>query len=155
MQVNNVYVPWTVDRVKKYAALIVRYFVWYGVIELALHFVYVSALRFEPELVKKMNMWTISGLGFTFGQFFCLKYVFFYGITRPFVMMDGIEPPNHPKCIARIHLYSDMWRYFDEGLYKFMHRLCEESFNSFHNFTTFFSIGIFMNRLSQKPARTF
>ena len=67
-------------------------------------------------------MWTLAGLGFTIGQFFHMKYVFFYGISRPFVMADGVEPPNHPKCIARIHLYSDMWRYFDEGLHKFMHR---------------------------------
>ena len=56
------------------------------------------------------------------GQFFMMKYVFFYGITRPFMKVDGIEPPDHPKCIGRIHLYSDMWRYFDAGLHKFMHR---------------------------------
>ena len=33
---------------------------------------------------------------------------------------DGVEAPGHPACIGRVHLYSDMWRYFDAGLYEFM-----------------------------------
>ena len=116
------YVPWTLERAKKYATLLIRYLFWFALTEVLLHFFYISALRFEPEVVKKMDLWTLSGLGYAYGQFFCLKYVFFYGVTRPIVMSDGIEPCNHPKCISRIHLYSDMWRYFDEGLHKFMHK---------------------------------
>ena len=113
---------WTVNRALNYLFLILRYTFWYFVTELMLHYLYFSAFRYQPDIVKKFDMWTLSGLGYTMGQFFCLKYIFFYGISRPFVMSDGIEPPNHPKCIGRIHLYSDMWRYFDSGLYKFMHR---------------------------------
>jgi hypothetical protein len=55
-------------------------------------------------------------------HFFHMKYVFFYGLPRAFIQADNIKTPSHPKCIARIHLYSDMWRYFDTGLYKFMHK---------------------------------
>ena len=43
-----------------------------------------------------------------------------YGVSSHFARMDGVEAPGHPACIARIHLYSDMWRYFDAGLYEFM-----------------------------------
>jgi len=70
-----------------------------------------------------MDLWTLSGTGYSMGQFFHLKYVIFYGYPRAFVNADGIEARDHPKCISRIHLYSDMWRYFDTGLYKFMVRL--------------------------------
>ena len=79
-------------------------------------------MKYYDYLISNMDLWTLAGLGFSMGQFFHMKYVFFYGLVRPFVKADGIEPPNHPKCIARIHLYSDMWRHFDPGLHKFMHR---------------------------------
>ena len=78
--------------------------------------------RHETKLLSLMDLWTLAGIGYSIGQFFMMKYVFFYGITRPFMKADGIDPPDHPKCIGRIHLYSDMWRYFDAGLHKFMHR---------------------------------
>ena len=113
---------WTLKRLKNIALLVVRYVFWYCFTEVFLHFFYVSAFRYEERLVATFDMWTLAGLGFTMGQFFHIKFVFLYGISRPLLMADGIEPTNHPKCIARIHLYSDMWRYFDEGLHKFMHR---------------------------------
>ena len=95
---------------------------WYFCVEIWLHFLYTAALKHETKLLSFMDLWTLAGIGYSIGQFFMMKYVFFYGITRPFMKADGIEPPNHPKCIGRIHLYSDMWRYFDAGLHKFMHR---------------------------------
>lgn len=113
---------WTISRIKELALLFVRYMFWYACVELWLHFLYVSALRHETKLLSLMDLWTLAGIGYSIGQFFMMKYVFFYGITRPFMKADGIDPPDHPKCIGRIHLYSDMWRYFDAGLHKFMHR---------------------------------
>ena len=112
---------WTMQRLRNTIFLIFRYMFWYFVTEIGLHHLYFSAFRYQPSIASKMDMWTLGGLGYTMGQFFYMKYIFFYGINRPFVMADGIEPPYHPKCIARIHLYSDMWRYFDSGLHKFMH----------------------------------
>ncbi len=121
-KINKPFKPWTRKQLVDFVVLILRYLFWYGITEWLLHYFYVSALSANPTLVAKMDLWTLAGLVFCFGQFFCLKYVFYYGISRPFVIADGIEPPNHPKCIARIHLYSDMWRYFDEGLYKFIRK---------------------------------
>jgi len=43
-------------------------------------------------------------------------------LLKAFLDSDGIKAPSAPKCVARIHLYSDMWRYFDNGLYKFIHK---------------------------------
>merc|ERR1712096_215724 len=54
------------------------------------------------------------------GQFFQLKYVVMYGWSSFLANLDNVSAPPHPKCIGRIHLYSDMWRYFDNGLYLFM-----------------------------------
>lgn len=54
------------------------------------------------------------------GQFFHLKYFVIYGFSTAFSKMDGINPPPKPRCIAQIHLYSGMWKYFDVGLYEFL-----------------------------------
>ena len=45
-----------------------------------------------------------------------------YGWSCFLAKMDGVDAPPHPKCIGRIHLYSDMWRHFDNGLYLFMQK---------------------------------
>lgn len=37
---------------------------------------------------------------------------------------EGVSVPFLPRCIGRIHLYSQMWRYFDQGLYDFLIRYC-------------------------------
>ena len=121
-QIMTPYIPWTLDHVKKYALLLLRYLLYYALTEVFLSLLYVSALGLNHEIVQKLDMWTLTGLSYSHGQLLHLKYVFFYGISIPIVMTDGIGPRNHPKCIGRIHLYSDMWRHFDEGLYKFMHK---------------------------------
>ena len=108
--------------IKELLLLFLRYMFWFIFIEVWLHYIYASALKNDIVLLKNFDLWTFAGIGYSFGQFFMMKYVFFYGVPRPFMKADGIVPPNHPKCIGRIHLYSDMWRYFDVGLHKFMHR---------------------------------
>ena len=90
-----------------------------------------------------MNLWALCGMGYTLGQFFQLKYVdlnfllecgrhsskrgyfryvVMYGWSCFVAKLDGLDVPPHPKCIGRIHLYSDMWRHFDNGLYLFMQK---------------------------------
>jgi hypothetical protein len=54
------------------------------------------------------------------GQFFLNKYVVIYGTSSNLCYLDNVKAPSQPKCIARIHLYSDMWKHFDRGLYNFL-----------------------------------
>lgn len=54
------------------------------------------------------------------GQFFYNKYLVSYGFGLALASFDGIPTPGLPKCVGRIHLYSDMWKYFDQGLYEFL-----------------------------------
>lgn len=56
------------------------------------------------------------------GQYFHMKYVVSYGISTTLAKFENISAPDTPKCIGRIHLYSDMWRYFDNGLYVYLKR---------------------------------
>ena len=116
------YQPWTASRLKKFVSLLLRYVFWFIVTHLFSHVFYSSAMHYEPAILDAVDMWTLCGIGQAVGQFFHLKYTVFYGIPRAFFFADGMEDLPTPKCISRIHLYSDMWRHFDTGLYKFMYK---------------------------------
>ena len=74
----------------------------------------------QPHLVTKLSLWALCGMGYAMGQFFHLKYTVMYGFSCHLARTDGVPAPGHPACIGRVHLYSDMWRHFDAGLYEFM-----------------------------------
>jgi protein-cysteine N-palmitoyltransferase HHAT len=83
------------------------------------------------------------------GQFFHLKYICAYGLGIALGKYDGFRMPSRPICIGIVHLYSDMWKYFDEGLYEFLFKyiyahLCAKSSGTrrklFASFITFFFI---------------
>ncbi|KAK2587477.1 hypothetical protein KPH14_003181 [Odynerus spinipes] len=101
---------------------LMRYTFWLYFTEFALHFIYINALQYHPQIVQNLNSWALYGLGYCMGQFFLNKYVVVYGISRTLCEADDIKAPPQPKCIGRIHLYSDMWKHFDRGLYKFLIR---------------------------------
>lgn len=67
-----------------------------------------------------ISRWALYGFGIAIGQFFCLKYMIFYGLGSAIARFERIDAPNPPKCVARVHLYSNMWRYFDQGLHDFL-----------------------------------
>ena len=65
---------------------------------------------FQPHVVENLNLWALCGMGYALGQFFQLKYVIMYGTSSLLSKLDDMAAPPHPKCIGRIHVYSDMWR---------------------------------------------
>lgn len=72
------------------------------------------------KFVDKLEYVSLCGYGYAMGQFFHLKYVIQYGISTAVASFENIKVPYLPRCIGRTHLYSDMWRYFDPGLYTFL-----------------------------------
>ncbi|KAJ8973383.1 hypothetical protein NQ317_012098 [Molorchus minor] len=56
------------------------------------------------------------------GQHFHIKYIVLYGLSTTCASFENVNVPHLPRCIGRIHLYSDMWKYFDRGLYKYLVR---------------------------------
>lgn len=74
------------------------------------------------QYVTRLGAWAHYGMGYSMGVMFQLKYVVTYGLSCTVARAEQIRTPNHPKCIGRIHLYSDMWRYFDQGLYFFLRK---------------------------------
>ncbi|KAI4494412.1 hypothetical protein M0802_008904 [Mischocyttarus mexicanus] len=113
---------WNFTKAQRIIINLIRYTFWFYFTEFSLHFIYSNVLQYHPQIVDNLNPWALYGLGYCMGQFFLNKYVVIYGINRTLCEADGIEAPLPPKCIGRIHLYSDMWKSFDRGLYKFLIR---------------------------------
>ncbi|XP_054258026.1 protein-cysteine N-palmitoyltransferase Rasp-like [Macrosteles quadrilineatus] len=113
---------WTKNRVLKFLYNMIRYLFWAAVTEASLYFLYIHALQYHMSVVVRLGAWTLYGLGFLLGQFFCLKYIVVYGLIGTIANFEGYSAPPPPKCVARIHLYTDMWRVFDVGFYNFIHR---------------------------------
>lgn len=99
-----------------------RYLLWFAVTEASLFFFYQQLFSYYPNIVEKLDLWALCGMGYALGQFFQLKYVVMYGLSIHLARLDDIDAPPHPKCIGRISLYSDMWRHFDSGLYIFIQK---------------------------------
>ena len=81
---------------------------------------YHSAAVYFPYFVKEFGIWAAGGLGISLGHFFMLKYKVLYGLPSSLARVDHVLAPPGPKCVSRIHLYSEMWKDFDRGLHDFM-----------------------------------
>ncbi|XP_055541267.1 protein-cysteine N-palmitoyltransferase Rasp isoform X3 [Wyeomyia smithii] len=90
--------------------------------EIGQHLFYINIIHLDLKLIQQTNLWVLYGLGLLMAHFFFVKYVIYYGIGIAFGVFDGIEMPQKPICIGRVHLYSDMWKFFDRGLYEFLFR---------------------------------
>uniref|UniRef100_A0A1A9WFE1 Protein-cysteine N-palmitoyltransferase Rasp n=1 Tax=Glossina brevipalpis TaxID=37001 RepID=A0A1A9WFE1_9MUSC len=100
---------------------LLRALAWWLVLQAASHYLYLHYMARDLMAVKVVDtVFGLHAIGYFMGQFFFLFYVVTYGLGIAFARYDGFHPPNKPRCIGRIHFYSDMWKYFDEGLYEFL-----------------------------------
>lgn len=94
---------------------------WWMVMQWSLHYFYIHYMARDVRVVAMMeSVFWQHAAGYFMGQFFFMYYVVTYGLGIAFAEYDGIAAPRRPRCIGRIHFYSDMWKYFDEGLYEFL-----------------------------------
>lgn len=106
-------------RYQSFILNLLRFAFWFFLTEFALHFFYINSIVLNLDL-KLLNPLTFFGVGYLTGQFFNNKYIIHYGVPITFGQLDGIAMPKTPICICRVHKYSDMWKWFDHGLYEFL-----------------------------------
>ncbi|XP_061708959.1 protein-cysteine N-palmitoyltransferase Rasp isoform X1 [Cydia pomonella] len=116
-------------RMKRFICDMILFSIYTFLLDLAFHYIYFYAMQNEIEpyynwmaskAITDLPTMALCGGGLWMGLEFHMKYVIFYGTTSAFARLDNIEAPPNPRCIARVHVYSHMWRYFDVGLYKFL-----------------------------------
>ncbi|XP_050346513.1 protein-cysteine N-palmitoyltransferase Rasp [Nymphalis io] len=107
-------------RLKQFAIDITIFKFYTFILDLCFHYIYFFAMQNNMQLIRKLPTIALCGGGLWMGLEFHMKYVISYGSTGAFSRLDNMDPPPTPRCIARIHVYSQMWRHFDVGLYRFL-----------------------------------
>ncbi|VVC98545.1 unnamed protein product, partial [Leptidea sinapis] len=107
-------------KIRRFFYDIFIFFTYTLILDYIFHYIYFYAMQSDMELVRQLPSLALCGGGLWMGLQFHMKYVISYGIVSSFTRLDNIEPPPAPRCIARIHVYSQMWRHFDVGLYRFL-----------------------------------
>ncbi|CAC5364454.1 unnamed protein product [Mytilus coruscus] len=110
------------SEMKSIAFQATRVIFWAFFNEFILHFFYFNAFQHHVSVLENMDQWTLWGMGYCQGQFLMMKYFVLFGLPSVVARICGIEPPAGPKCIGHIYKYSDMWKYFDRGMYNFIKR---------------------------------
>ncbi|XP_067681277.1 protein-cysteine N-palmitoyltransferase HHAT-like [Haliotis asinina] len=111
---------WNTNRILQTLGNFMRVFFWSAFIELSHHFLYHAALLRSPAVMEQVSLWCLLGIGYIEGQYFMVNYLVLYGLPAQVAKLDDIDAPKEPKCISYIYRYSDMWKYFDRGLYTFL-----------------------------------
>lgn len=90
--------------------------------EWLLHWIYSSAVSADHVLVASYDGWQLSGFLVSLCMLFYLKYTCIFGTFKVLATFDGVGSvaPPLPKCIAAIHLPSQLWRTFDSGIYMWL-----------------------------------
>ncbi|KAL3186837.1 hypothetical protein MRX96_026799 [Rhipicephalus microplus] len=88
--------------------------------EVMAHYLYSSAMSQWPWMIEKLDPASLVGFGLSLLFFFYVRYVFNYGVAGALARAEGIEIPPHAKCIARLNLCSEFWRYFDRGMHLYI-----------------------------------
>ncbi|XP_008553452.1 protein-cysteine N-palmitoyltransferase Rasp [Microplitis demolitor] len=111
---------WTLRRAGNTCFNLLRFIFWLLFTELLMHFLYITAFKYQARAVENFNSWAFVGFGYWMGQYFYIKYLVVYGLAGELTRADDINAPPPPKCFSKIHLYSELWRDFDRGLYQFL-----------------------------------
>ncbi|KAF2360936.1 Membrane bound O-acyl transferase MBOAT [Trinorchestia longiramus] len=119
---NAPYIPWNLKRVGQYALQVLRFSFWMCLANFLLHHFYAHALHWSPQMVTRMDSWSMAGFLYYLICFFIIKYVVLYGIPGGIASIEGYKAPPPPKCVIFIWRFSQLWRDFDHGLYLFMTR---------------------------------
>ncbi|CAH1792742.1 unnamed protein product [Owenia fusiformis] len=119
-QFNKPLKPWSKEKllpILKDGARVVFWGIFYHI---SSHLLYINALHQKVTLMGQIPLWALVGTGVLHGVYFQVKYVPMFGIPANLSKFDQFDPPLGPKCVLRIYYYSDMWKYFDRGLYNFL-----------------------------------
>uniref|UniRef100_A0A224YSS5 Acyltransferase required for palmitoylation of hedgehog hh family of secreted signaling n=1 Tax=Rhipicephalus zambeziensis TaxID=60191 RepID=A0A224YSS5_9ACAR len=107
----------TVRELGTLAAGLLRSGVHFLLMDLLCHYFYCAALIKAPYLVSELDVTSLVGLGAILNVMFYMKYRIQYGVSGVCARIEGHTLPAPPKCVARGHLCSHFWRYFDHGLH--------------------------------------
>lgn len=90
-------------------------------IEFVLHFTSVYTLNlYSDQVIDRFSKPSLILAMQLKGSLFVCKYIVYYGLTNLCNSLVGMRTTELPRCVAVVHTNSEMWRYFDTGIYEFI-----------------------------------
>ena len=90
-------------------------------LELVLHLTSVFTIHnYSKEVVDEFSKSSLVLSLFLKTSLFTTKYIVIYGVTNFFNKIVGMSVVDLPRCVLMMNTSSEMWRYFDTGLYEFI-----------------------------------
>ncbi|XP_066552552.1 protein-cysteine N-palmitoyltransferase HHAT isoform X2 [Amia ocellicauda] len=99
-----------------------RIILWWCVAESMIHLMYMHAVQTNETYLKILPYWALGGLALGLVLFFYVKYLVLFGFPSLIVQLDGVTPPQLPRCVSIMYSFTGMWRHFDVGLYHWLIR---------------------------------
>ncbi|XP_062981632.1 protein-cysteine N-palmitoyltransferase HHAT isoform X1 [Elgaria multicarinata webbii] len=99
-----------------------RILTWWWLAECMIHFMYIHTICSSPAHLEAVTYWALGGLALAQVLFFYVKYLVLFGVPALIIRMDGLKPPDLPRCVSTVYSFSGMWRSFDVGLHRFLIR---------------------------------
>lgn len=99
-----------------------RILLWWTIAEFMIHAMFMHSIQSHETYLEMLPPWALGGLALALVQFFFVKYLILFGLPSVLASMDGLKPPELPRCVSIIRTFTDMWRYFDVGLYRWLIR---------------------------------
>lgn len=99
-----------------------RVLLWWLIAEYMIHTMYMHCIQANQTYLEMLPPWALGGLALALVQFFYVKYLVLFGLSSMLAILDGLVPPKLPRCVSIMYSFTGMWRYFDEGLYRWLIR---------------------------------
>ncbi|XP_061601062.1 protein-cysteine N-palmitoyltransferase HHAT [Cololabis saira] len=99
-----------------------RIMLWWCMAEYMIHVMYMHSIQSNETYIEMLPPWALGGLALALVQFFYVKYLVLFGLPSMLATLDGLVPPNLPRCVSIMYSFTGMWRHFDEGLYRWLIR---------------------------------
>ncbi|XP_028844297.1 protein-cysteine N-palmitoyltransferase HHAT [Denticeps clupeoides] len=99
-----------------------RVFAWWCLAETLIHCMHMHAIQNNETYLEMLPPWALGGLALALVQFFYVKYLVLFGVPCLLIRLDGLDPPELPRCVSIMYSFTGMWRHFDVGLYKWLIR---------------------------------
>ncbi|XP_034040153.1 protein-cysteine N-palmitoyltransferase HHAT isoform X2 [Thalassophryne amazonica] len=99
-----------------------RIFLWWLTAEYMIHVMYMHSIQTNETYLEILPPWALGGLALALVQFFYVKYLVLFGFPSLLATLDNLIPPKLPRCVSIMYSFTEMWRHFDEGLYRWLIR---------------------------------
>ncbi|XP_053730798.1 protein-cysteine N-palmitoyltransferase HHAT isoform X2 [Synchiropus splendidus] len=99
-----------------------RLLLWWCIAECMIHVMYMHAIQSSQTYLEMLPPWALGGLALALVQFFYVKYLVLFGLPSMLATLDGVVPPELPRCVSIMYSFTGMWRHFDKGLYRWLIR---------------------------------